>query len=408
MSSNISSLEDGHNAPLSGRPPGDKRPPPAKGWFWMILILLGIGIGVFLFWTKSGAKQKGLTGKDAKSTISVVGVKAVKGDIGVYFTGLGSAIPLYTVTVKTRVDGQLMKVLFREGQFVQEGDLLVEIDSRSYEAQLAQAQGQLAHDEAQLKNGRIDLERYKALWSQDAIPQQTLATQEATVSQYEGTIESDQALIDSAKLNITYCHITAPISGRVGLRLVDAGNIVHASDATGLLVITQVQPITVVFTLAEDYLPPILKKLNAGQELSVDAYARDTKTKLAQGSLLTGDNQIDQTTGTLKFKAIFPNDDNALFPNQFVNVRLLVEMKQGVTLVPPAAIQRGSQGTFVYVVKSDQTTAVRPVTVGTTEADAVEVQSGLSPGEIVVIDGVDKLQDSKVELQLKSWKAPEK
>jgi multidrug efflux system membrane fusion protein len=324
-------------------------------------------------------------------------VKARRGSIGVYITGLGAVTPIYTVTVRSRVDGQLMKVLYREGDMVKDGDLLVEIDPRPFQVQLIQAEGQLAKDQAALDNARIDLARYQTLLAQNAVPEQQLATQKATVVQDEGVVKTDQGLIEGAKLNIVYSRIAAPISGRIGLRLVDPGNIVHASDTNGLLVITQVQPISVIFTIAEDQLPPVFKRMNAGQRLRVDAYDREMKNRLAQGSLTTLDNQIDQTTGTLKLRATFDNEDQALFPNQFVNARLLVEEKRGVTLVPTAAIQRNSQTTYVYLVKPDSTVTVRPVTVGTTEGDDSEITSGLAPGDVVVLTGVDKLQEgSKV------------
>ena len=384
-------------------------------WIWLLIILAVIGAALWFFYLRPGpASQTESTAASSKhggaagvaSKIRVIGAPATKGDIGVYLTGLGSVTPLNTVTVKTRVDGQLMKVLFAEGQMVKEGDLLLQIDSRPYEVQLAQAEGQLLHDQALLKNAQVDLERYKTLWAQDSIPQQQLATQDALVTQDQGTVKSDQAQIDTAKLNITYCNITAPVSGRIGLRLVDQGNMVHASDTTGLLVITQVQPVTVVFTIPEDSIQPVISKLNAGQQLAVDAYDRNGKKKLAQGTLLTVDNQIDQTTGTLKLKAVFPNEDNSLFPNQFVNTRLLVEMKKDVTIVPVAAIQHGTQDTFVYVVNSDEsgknsTVTMKSVTVGTIDGDNAEIPSGVSPGDVVVIDGVDKLQNgSKVILQM--------
>ena len=303
------------------------------------------------------------------------------GDIGVYFTGLGAVTPINTVTLKSRVDGQLMCVNYKEGDLVNKGDLLVQIDPRPYQVQLTQAQGQLIKDQATLDNARVDLKRYQTLVSQQAIPEQQFATQQATVTQDEGIVKTDQGLIDSANLNITYSRITAPITGRIGLRLVDPGNIVHAADTNGLLVITQIQPISVIFTIAEDQLPIVVAKMNAGQRLTVDAYSRDMTTKIASGTLTTLDNQIDPTTGTLRLRATFDNQDNSLFPNQFVNARLLVQEKHGVTLVPNAAIQRNSQATYVYVVKPDSTVTVRQITIGTTEGDNSEVTSGLTPGE---------------------------
>jgi multidrug efflux system membrane fusion protein len=330
----------------------------------------------------------------------VVAAKTRKGDIGVYITGLGAVTPIYTVTVKSRVDGQLMRVLFKEGDFVHQGDLLVEIDPRPFEVQLTQAEGQLIKDQALLDNARIDLDRYQTLLTQNAIPEQQLATQKALVQQDEGAVKTDQGQIDSAKLNLVYCHIAAPITGRVGLRLVDPGNIVHASDTNGLLVITQIQPISVIFPIAEDQLPDVLRKIRAGERLGVDAFDREKK-KLATGWLTTLDNQIDPTTATVKIRATFDNKDNALFPNQFVNARLLVEEKHGVTLVHTAAVQRNSQTTYVFLVKPDSTVTVRPITIGTTEGDDAEVSSGLSPGDVVVMTGVDKLQEgSKVRVQM--------
>ena len=270
-----------------------------------------------------------------------------------------------------------------------------------FKSNLAQSEGQLIKDQAQLENARIDLTRYQTLLTQNAIPEQQVATQKAAVAQDEGIVKSDQAQIESAKLNIDYCHITAPISGRVGLRLVDPGNIVHASDTNGLLVITQIQPISVIFTIAEDQLPAVLEKMRAGQHLRVDAYDREMKTKLAQGSLTTLDNQIDPTTGTLRLRATFDNENSALFPNQFVNARLLVEEKRGVTLAPGAAVQRNAQATYVYAVKPDFTVTVRSIKVGATEGDESEITSGLSPGDVVVVTGVDKLQEgSKVSAQI--------
>jgi multidrug efflux system membrane fusion protein len=385
-------------------------------WSWLILALLAVAALVYYFLPKHGAQPATADaastdgakaggshhhGGGASDQIRVVVAETTKGDINVYLTGLGAVTPLNTDTIKSRVNGQLMKVLFNEGQTVKEGDLLLQIDSRPYEAQLAQYNAQKEHDQALLENAKIDLQRYQTLWRQDSIPQQTLATQASLVQQDQGTVDSDQALIDATKLNIVYCNITAPINGRIGLRLVDPGNFVQSSDTSGLLVIAQVQPITVLFTIPEDSIQPVVQKLNAGQTLAVDAFNRDMKTQLASGTLLTVDNQIDQSTGTLKLKAIFPNQDNALFPNQFVNARLLVDTKKGIILAPVPAVQHGNNGTFVYVVDTDANTVkMTPVTVGTIDGDNAEIVSGLTEGQTVVTDGVDKLQDgSKVIVQ---------
>jgi membrane fusion protein, multidrug efflux system len=372
----------------------------SRGWLWFFFALL-VGAATYYFLILPRSKQapqgkappNAAGSKKGGGAIPVVVATAQKGNIGVYYTGLGVVTPIYTVTIKSRVDGQLMKLHYKESETVHEGDLLVEIDPRPYQVQLEQAEGQQKKDQATLDNARVDLTRYQKLWSQNAIPQQQLATQEAVVKQDEGVLASDQGQIDSAKLNLTYCKITSPITGRIGLRLVDPGNIVHANDPNGLLVITQVEPISVIFTIAEDQLPPVLKKMRAGQKLRVEAWDRELKNVLAHGLLMTHDNQIDQTTGTLKLRAVFDNKDDALFPNQFVNARLLVEQKTGVTLVPNAAVQRNSQSTYVYLVKPDQTVTVRPVTLGTTEGDQTEITSGIGPGDVVVTEGVDKLQE---------------
>jgi multidrug efflux system membrane fusion protein len=336
----------------------------------------------------------------------VVATKARTGNIGVYITGLGAVTPLATVTVKSRVDGQLMAVHFEEGQLVKKGDVIAEIDPRPYQVQLEQAEGQLARDQAQLADAKVNLDRDQVLWEQKVIAKQQLDTQRASVGQFEGVIETDKATIDNAKLQLVYAKITAPITGRAGLRLVDPGNIVHAADANGLLVITQLQPISVIFTIAEDQLPAVMKKMRGGQ-LKVDAYDRDMKAKIAQGVLTTFDNQIDQTTGTLRLRATFDNQDNALFPNQFVNARLLEEEKRGVILVPTAAVQRNSQSTYVYVVNADSTTSIRQVTLGTSEGDDAQVVSGLSAGDVVIMTGVDKLQEgTKVSAHIDENKPP--
>lgn len=397
-------------------PPNDKlgtaHEHSRRRWLWLVMVVLVLG-AAYLAWHKRAGTAAGASstsrGPNSRGPmiIPVVAAKAQRGDIGVELTGLGSVTPIYTVIVKTRVDGELTKVLYKEGQTVHRGELLAQLDPRPFEVQLIQAEGQLAKDQSALDNARIDLQRYETLAPHNAIPEQQVATQKALVEQDEGAVRIDRGQIASAKLNITYCQITAPVTGRVGLRLVDPGNIVRATDQNGLLVITQVQPISVIFTIAEDQVPAVFHRMVAKQRLSVVAYDRDNKTKLAEGSLTSLDNQIDPTTGTLKLRATFDNRDNSLFPNQFVNVRLLVERKQGVTKVPTAVIQRNSATTYVYLVKPDSTVTVRKVTVGTTEGDQSEITSGLALGDVVVMTGVDKLQEgSKVSVHFAGEKPP--
>jgi multidrug efflux system membrane fusion protein len=327
-------------------------------------------------------------------SVPVVVAAATKGDLPVYLSGLGTVTPLSTVTIRSRVDGQLVNVAFKEGQFVKEGDLLAQIDPRPYQVLLEQAEGQLAKDQAQRKDAEVNLERFKLLFNDGVIPKQQLDTQAASVGQFDGAIKTDQGQIDNAKLQLTYSRITAPISGRIGLRLVDPGNIVHATDTNGLLIITQIQPIAVIFTLPQDQLPQVFDKLRKGAaQLAVEAFDRNNTQKIAAGKLLTIDNQIDVTTGTYKLKAIFNNDDSSLFPNQFVNTHLLVDTRRNLSLVPLAALQRGPQGTYVYVVENGNTAKIRNVTVAQTTAGTVGISDGLQPGDVVVTDGQDKLQD---------------
>jgi multidrug efflux system membrane fusion protein len=375
-------------------------------WMWLTAVCL-LAAGLYFYFTKApdGSAKPGPNVR----TIPVVTAPARKGDIRIYLSGLGSVTPLNVVTVKSRVDGQLMKVLFREGQIVKSGDVLAEIDPRPFEIQLTQAEGQMARDQALLKNAVLDLKRYQVLFEQDSVPKQQLDTQEALMRQYEGAIKVDQGQIDNARLQLVYCRITAPIGGRVGLRVVDPGNIIHASDPNGLIVITQLQPITIIFSIPEDSLPEVLRKLKGGQRIPVEAFNREQNQKIASGYLLTVDNQIDPATGTVRLKAMFSNEENELFPNQFVNARLLLNTKQGTTIVSQAAIQRSPKGAFVYVVKADKTVEVRPVIAGPSEGDDISIEEGLSSGETVVVEGADRLREgSKVELQGQAQNKPRK
>ncbi len=389
--------------------PAAKPPGKHSSWRAAWLIVVGLlGAGGWYLW--SNGKLAALTAatasppkapKKGPGAIPVVAARAHRGDLGVYITGLGSVTPIYTVTIKSRVDGQLMKIHYNEGDMVHGGDLLAEIDPRPYAATLEQAEGAMVRDQANLANARVDLARYTTLLAQNAIPEQQLATQKAIVSQDEGIVKNDQGQIDAAKVNLVYCNITAPITGRVGLRLVDPGNIVHAADPGGLVVITQIDPISVIFTLAEDDLPVVLRKLAAGEHLRAEVWDRDNQAQIASGELATVDNQIDPTTGSLRLRANFDNKNGLLFPNQFVNVRLLVQQKSGVTLVPNAVIQRSSVATYVYVVKPDDTVAVHQVTLGTTEGSETEITSGVKPGDVLVMTGVDKLQEgTKVTVEM--------
>src|SRR5450432_289867 len=387
-------------------PASSGQTPEAKSrwWLWVVVLAIVAGLGFWYFRSKdsteaqgpAGAAQAGKGGRQGQGgagmVVPVVVATATRGDLPVYYNGLGTVTAFNTVTVRSRVDGQIVKINFTEGQTVHQGDALVEIDPRPYQVQLEQAEGQLAKDQAQLRDVQVDYERYQLLFKEGVIPKQQVDTQQAQVGQFQGALKADQGVIDSAKLQIVYSHVTAPITGRVGLRLVDMGNIIHASDTTGLLVITQLQPIAVIFSLPQDQLSQVLGKLH-GAPLPVEAYDRDDITKIATGKLLTIDNQIDTTTGTYKLKSTFSNENSILFPNQFVNTHLLVDTQRNITAVPAAAIQRGPQGTYVYVVQPDNTVKIQAVTTALNSGNSVGLSGGLRPGDIVVIDGQDKLQD---------------
>lgn len=375
-------------------------------WIIPLVLVLAAVIGYGLAATSSddaghgakapGAGAAGAPGGAPARVVPVSAVPARTGEVRVYLDGIGTVTPLANVTLRTRVDGELVAVHFREGDLVKAGDLLAEIDPRPFQVQLEQAQGQMARDQALLNNARVDLKRYKTLVAQNSIPKQQLDTQDSLVTQYEAALASDQAQIDQAKLQLTYARITAPVSGRLGLRLVDQGNIVHASDAGGLVVLTQIEPIAVVFPIPEDDLPLILPKLRAGDAPTVEAWDRDSQKQLASGRVLTVDNAIDPTTGTVRIKAEFANKDEALFPNQFVNARLVLEVRKDATLVPSAAIQHGTEGTFVYLVGANNTVELRQVKLGPVEKDDTSIESGLAAGEMVVVDGTQGLRAGTV------------
>ena len=363
------------------------------------LIVLAL-VGLSCSRNQPNQQAAGRTKAMSAPPLTIATAEAQKGDIGVYVNALGVVTPRNTVAVKSRVDGQLVKVNYQEGQLVHAGDALVEIDAAPFQAVLEQAEGQFARDRALLENAHLDFDRYTEALAKNAIPRQLLDTQVALVHQYEGTVKLDQGLVDNAKVQLGYCRIAAPISGRVGLRLVDAGNLVHAADANPLVVIAELQPINVIFSVAEDYLPQIQQQLRGGSRLTVDVFDRAQAGKLAAGTLETLDNQIDTTTGTLKLKALFANEDGALFPNQFVNVRLLVTTLRNATLLANAALQRNAQGAFVYVLKPDQTVAMQPVTVGTTDGNVSAVE-GIAPGVVVAADNFSRLTDG-ASVQLRS------
>jgi len=366
--------------------------------FWLLLVLAIIGAVVWYYHRPSEQPKTG--GRNQFGGPTPVGVATVqKGDMPVTLTGLGTVTPLATVTVKTQINGYLTEVAFQEGRMVKKGDFLAQIDPRPYQVALEQAEGQLAKDQALLKNAQLDLQRYNTLVAQNSIATQTRDTQVSLVAQDQAAIKTDQAQVDAQKLNLVYAHIVSPVTGRVGLRQVDAGNYVQTSDPNGIVVVTQLQPISVIFTLPEDNLPAVMKQVHAGASLPVTAYDRTGTAVLGKGRLETVDNQIDTTTGTVKLRATFDNEQEILFPNQFVNVQLLVNTMKGVGIVPTAAIQHGAPGAFVYVVKPDQTAAVKQVKLGPSDGQHIAVLDGLQPGEQVVVDGSDRLREgAKVTL----------
>src|SRR3981189_88036 len=409
--------------PSGERPLGGESGSQGHRWLWIVALAVVIAVAFWYFrgsrssteaqspggpGAAAAGKGQGRQGAGAGGfVVPVVVAPAQRGDLPVYFNGLGTVTAVNTVTPRSGVGGQITKINFQEGQFVHQGQDLVDIDSRPFQVQLEQAEGQLAKDQAQLRDVQVNYERFQLLYKEGVIPKQQVDTQGAEVGQFEGSIKGDQGAIDSAKLQIVYSHVTAPISGRVGLRLVDVGNIVHATDSTGLLGITQLQPVAVIFSLPQDQLPQVASRLQRGEQLVVDAYDRDDSTKIESGKLLTIDNQIDTTTGTYKLKSVFNNDRNTLFPNQFVNVHLLADVKRNLVIVPAPAIQRGPQGTYVFVVQNGNIAKIQSVTIAQSTADKVGLSAGVNPGDSVVVDGQDKLQDgSKISPNPSTAPAP--
>jgi membrane fusion protein, multidrug efflux system len=372
---------------------------------WLIIL---VAIAAAIVWYVLGRPQPAAPGRAISGAPMPVGTATVqKGDMPITVAALGTVTPLAMVTVRTQLNGQLVEVAFQEGQMVNKGDFLAQIDPRPYQVALEQAEGQLAKDQAALANAEVDLKRYQTLVAQNSVARQTRDTQIATVAQNRGTVQADQAAVDTQKLNLVYAHIIAPVSGRVGLRQIDAGNYVQTGDTNGLVVITQIQPISVIFTVPEDNLPAILAQTHAGKTLGVTAFDRSGTTQLEAGQLATIDNQIDVTTGTVKLRAQFPNAAFNLFPNQFVNVQLNVDTLQGTAIVPSSAIQRGAPGTFVYLVKPDNTAGVQAVTLGPNSGEQVAVTKGLEPGQVIVTDGADRLKDgAKIEVVQPAGQTP--
>jgi multidrug efflux system membrane fusion protein len=358
------------------------------------LLLLGLGV-----WWLLAPHGTGKPGRPAAQAQPVGAAKIVTADMPIVLQGLGTVTPLATITVQTQINGQLMSVGFKEGQIVQKGDLLALIDPRPYQVALDQAEGTLEHDTQLLGQAQSDLQRYQQLNRQDSIARQQVTDQEFLVKQDQGTVKVDQAAVASAQLNLVYCHITAPVTGRVGLRLIDPGNYVQTSNTTGLVVLTQLQPISVIFVLPEDDIADVWQEVRNGQTLPVSAYNRTNAKKIADGTLTSIDNEVDTTTGTVKLRAAFPNADESLFPNTFVNARLLVKTLSKVTVAPVAAVQTGAPGSFVYLIKPDNTVAVQKVTTGVTDGDQVQITAGLKAGDVVVVDGADRLREgAKVQI----------
>ncbi|MBS0211342.1 MAG: MdtA/MuxA family multidrug efflux RND transporter periplasmic adaptor subunit [Planctomycetes bacterium] len=393
--------------PASRPPDLVTRREPKHSWVgWLVILaMIGLGAGYLYYRGVTWEQTKAWVTEHAKTLagsrppvaapkarlVPVVTATARTANVNLYLNGLGSVTAFYTVTLRSRVDGELLKVGFEEGQIVGQNDVLAEIDPRPFKVQLEQAKGQLVKDQAALRLAMLDLDRYTSLVSSNSVTQQQVDAQRALVKQSEGAIQTDQGIIDSAELQITYCTIRSPINGRIGLRLVDPGNIVHATDVNGLAVITQLQPIALLFTIPQDEIARVQRKVNAGETLTVEAWDRDFRNKLSVGALLALDNQVDPTTGTVRLKAKFSNEDNLLFPNQFVNARLLIDTRHDATVVPSAAVQRGPDSWFTYVVKEDDTVELRSLTPGSTEGDQTIIEAGIAPGEVVVTDGVDKL-----------------
>jgi multidrug efflux system membrane fusion protein len=392
----------------SASPPEGKATSKARGLIWFVLLVIIVGLAGYAVWRAGqpvqpvraqgggGGRGGGGRGGGGLGPVPVVVANVARSSIPIILNGLGNVSAFYTVTIKSRVDGQLMKVDFHEGDLVKQGQVLAEIDPRPYQVQLELAQATLARDRALLNNAKVDVERYRTLLATDAIPKQQLDTQIALVAQYEAATQQDAANIDNANLQLVYAKVTAPITGVVGLRLVDPGNIVHANDQNGMVVITQLQPIAVLFTIPEDSLPQVTQKLRSGAHLTVEAYNRDNSKKLASGTLVTVDNQIDNTTGTSKLKAVFDNKDNALFPQQFVNVHLLVDSLTNQIVVPNVAVQNGQQGTFVYVVDQNSRVHLKTVQLGRTTETSSDILSGITDGDRVVVDGTDRLVEGAV------------